>query len=150
MPRRRASTGTRPAAANQLEPQDNNMQIQINTDHHIEGSEARDEWARSVVESALGHLADSVTRVEVHFNLENAGKPGSGDKRCMVEARLNGRPPIAVTNHAEELEAALSGALHKLVHAMERALGRADKHARDARVIPADDAGEFVPSVAPF
>jgi hypothetical protein len=126
------------------------MQIQINTDHHIEGSEARDEWARSVVESDLGHLADSVTRVEVHFNLENAGKPGSGDKRCMVEARMNGRPPIAVTNHAGALEAALSGALQKLVHAMEHALGRADKHARDARVTPADDADEFVPSAAPF
>ena len=126
------------------------MQIQINTDHHIEGSEARDEWARSVVESSLRHLADSVTRVEVNFSLESAGKPGAGDKRCMVEARLNGRPPIAVTNDAEGLDAALNGAVHKLVRAMEHALGRADKHARDARATPADDADEFVPSAAPF
>ena len=126
------------------------MQIQINTDHHIEGSEARDEWARRVVESSLGHLADSVTRVEVHFSLDNAGKPGAGDKRCMVEARLNGRPPIAVTNHDDTLPAALNGAVHKLVRAIEHAIGRADKHAHDARETPADDAGEIVPSVAPF
>ena len=126
------------------------MQIQINTGHHIEGSEARDEWARRVVESSLGHLADSVTRVEVHFSLENAGKPGQGDKRCLLEARLNGRPPIAVTNDADALDVALNGAVHKLVRAMEHALGRADKHARDARVTPGDDADEGAPSGAPF
>jgi ribosome-associated translation inhibitor RaiA len=144
------ATGTRPAGPGQLELQDKNMQIQINTDHHIEGSEARDEWARNVVESSLGHLADSVTRVEVHFSLESAGKPGVGDMRCLVEARLNGRPPIAVTNDAEGLDAALNGAVHKLVRAMEHALGRADKHAHDARVTPGGDADEFVPSAAPF
>jgi ribosome-associated translation inhibitor RaiA len=126
------------------------MQIQINTDHHIEGSEARDEWARRVVESSLRHLADSVTRIEVHFSLESAGKPGAGDKRCVVEARLNGRPAIAVTNDAETLDAALNGAVHKLVRAMERALGRADKHAHDARVTPGDAADEIAPSDAKF
>lgn len=126
------------------------MQIQINADRHIEGSEARDQWARSVVESSLGHLAQHVTRVEVHLSDENAGKGGAPDKRCLMEARLNGRPPIAVTNHAESLDAAVNGAAGKLVHAMEHDLGRADKHAHEGRAAPADDAGEFVPSVAPF
>ena len=126
------------------------MQIQINTDHNIEGSEARDEWARSVVESSLGYLAQHVTRVEVHLSDENAGKGGAGDKRCLMEARLNGRPPIAVTHHAESLAAAVNGAAHKLVRAMEREIGRADKRAPDAPAIAADDADEFVPSSAPF
>jgi hypothetical protein len=126
------------------------MQIQINADHHIELSEARDQWARSVVEAALGHLAEHVSRVEVHFSDENAGKGGAPDKRCVMEARLNGRPPIAVTNHAESLDAAVNGASRKLVHAMEHELGRADKHAHDARPAAADDGAEFVPSAAPF
>ncbi len=126
------------------------MQIQINTDRHIDSSEARDQWARSVVESALGHLADHVTRVEVHFSDENAGQGGAPDKRCLLEARLNGRPPIAVTQHAPAIDAAINGAVHKLVRAMEHELGRAGKHAREARVTPADDSAEFVPSVAPF
>ena len=125
------------------------MQIQINADHHIELSVARDQWARSVVESALGHLADHVTRVEVHFSDENPGAGGAPDKRCAMEARLNGRAPIAVTNHAESLDAAVNGASRKLVRAMEHELGRAGKHARDARPMPADD-GDVVPSVAPF
>jgi ribosome-associated translation inhibitor RaiA len=119
------------------------MQVQINTDHHIEGSEARDQWARSVVESALGHLADHVTRAEVHLSDENAGKSGAEDKRCLVEARLNGRAPIAVTQRADSLDAAVNGAARKLVRAIEHALGRADKHAHDARPL-AEDAPQSV------
>lgn len=128
------------------------MQIQINTDHHIDGSEARDAWARGALESTLSHYADQLTRVEVHFNLESAGRAGSGDKRCLIEARPNGRPPIAVTHHAEALDAALNGAMHKLVRALDHAQGRADKHAHDERALPVKDtsADDFVPSAAPF
>ena len=122
------------------------MQIQINADHTIDSSEARDQWARSVVVSALGHLAEHVTRVEVHFGDENAGAGGAPAMRCLLEARLNGRPPVAVTNHAASLDAALDGAVHKLVHALDHALGRADRHAHDARAMPADDADGFAPS----
>ena len=118
------------------------MQIQFNADRHIEGSEARDQWARGVVESSLAHLAQHVTRVEVHVSDENAGKGGAPDKRCLMEARLNGRPPIAVTNRAESLDAAVNGAAHKLVRALEHELGRADKHTHDARALPAADAEE--------
>ena len=128
------------------------MQIQINPDHHIEGSEARDAWARSVVESALDRVGDAITRVEVHFNLESGGKPGAGEKRCMVEARLSGLPPIAVTHHAGELDVALNGAVHKLVHALDHAAGRENRHARDPRTLPVGDpTGEStVPSSEPF
>jgi len=128
------------------------MQIQINTDHHIDGSEARDAWARGALESTLSHYADQLTRVEVHFNLENAGRAGSGEKRCLIEARPNGRPPIAVTHHAETLDGALNGAMHKLVRALDHAQGRADKHAHDERALPVTDtsADDFVPSAAPF
>jgi ribosome-associated translation inhibitor RaiA len=115
------------------------MQIQINSDHNIEGSEARDAWASSVVESALVHFADHVTRVEVHLSDENAGKSGAEDKRCLMEARVVGRPPIAVTNHAASLDAAVNGAAQKLVRAIEHHLGRADKHAHDARELPGGD-----------
>jgi hypothetical protein len=122
-----------------LEQQDNDMQIHINTDHHIDGSEARDAWARSVVESALGRFGDAITRVEVHFNLESGGKPGAGETRCMMEARLSGLPPIAVTHHAGELDVALNGAVRKLVHALDHAAGRENRHARDPRAMPVGD-----------
>jgi hypothetical protein len=128
------------------------MQIQINTDHHLQGSEAREQWASGVVDAAMAHFADSVTRVEAHLSDENAGKGGAPALRCKMEARVNGRPPIAVSNDAASLDAAVNGAVHKLVRATGHALGRADKHARDARELPAGDADgdDFVPSRAPF
>lgn len=128
------------------------MQIQINTDHHIDGNERLDAWARSELESTLNRHADQLTRVEVHFNLEQAGRPGSGDKRCLIEARPNGRPPIAVTHHAEALDAAFNGAVHKLLRALDHAQGRADKHTHDPRALPVTDTtdDDFVPSAAPF
>ncbi|MBW8760504.1 MAG: HPF/RaiA family ribosome-associated protein [Burkholderiales bacterium] len=132
------------------------MQIQVNADNHIEASEARNAWARGVVESAMAHLADSVTRVELHLSDESAGKGGAPALRCTMEARVNGLAPVAVSNDAAGMDAAVNGAAHKLARATAHALGRADKHVHDERALPADDAdpdtrnGEFVPSRAPF
>ena len=128
------------------------MQIQINADNHLEGSEARNTWARGVVDSAMGHFADQVTRVEVHLSDENAGKGGAAVMRCKLEARVNGRPPIAVSNDSPSLDSAVNGAVHKLVRATEHALGRADKHAHEGRQLPVADTtdDDFVPSSAPF
>jgi len=130
------------------------MQIQVNADNHIEASEARNVWTRSVVEGAMAHLADSVTRVEVHLSDESAGKGGAPALRCTMEARVNGLPPVAVSNDAAGMDAAVNGAAHKLVRATAHALGRADKHAHDERTLPTGDAdagdSEFAPSRAPF
>jgi len=128
------------------------MQIQVNADNHIEATEARTIWARGVVESAMAHFADNVTRVEVHLSDENAGKGGAAVLRCKMEARVNGRPPVAVSNDAPGMDAAVNGAAHKLVRATESALGRADKHAHGERALPVGDTSgdDVVPSRAPF
>ena len=128
------------------------MQIQVNTDHHLQGSEAREAWASGVVDAAMSHFADSVTRVEVHLSDENGGKGGAPALRCVMEARVNGRPPIAVTSDATSLDAAVNGAVHKLVRATEHAIGRTDKHAHAERQLPLGDGtdDDFVPSSAPF
>ncbi len=128
------------------------MQIQINTDHHIDGSEARDAWARGVLEAALAPWADQLSRIELHFNIEHGGHAGTADIRCLIEARLNFRPPVAATHHADALDTALNGALHKLLRALEHAKGRADRHAHDERSMPVQDTSEdeFVPSAEPF
>lgn len=101
------------------------MQIQINTDHHIEGHEALVAWATSEVKAALGRHGDHITRVEVHLSDENGHKTGQSDKRCVMEARLEGRQPMAVTHHAENLHQAVTGAADKLARVIESTLGRA-------------------------
>ena len=100
------------------------MQIQINTDHNIKGHEALAAQVRGVVESALSHLSDHITRVEVHLSDESSHKTSQNDKRCMMEARLEGRQPIAVTHPAGTLEQAVDGAADKLARLIESTLGR--------------------------
>ena len=68
------------------------MQVQINTGHNIDGHETLLARFRHVVESALIRFSDRVTRVEVHLSDENGQKSGPDDKRCMIEARLEGSP----------------------------------------------------------
>ena len=101
------------------------MQIQINTDGNIEGHEALAAQVSSVVESALSRLSDHITRVEVHLSDENSDKKGGNDDiRCMMEARLEGRQPIAVTHQAATLDQAVDGAADKLARLVESTLGR--------------------------
>lgn len=109
------------------------MQIQINTDHHIEGHEALAEWARGEVKTALKLHTAHITRVELHLSGDNGGKPGHkggpGDKRCLLEVRLQGRQPLAVTHHADTLYQAVTGAAAKMNHLIDSTLGRAARMA---------------------
>ena len=69
------------------------MQIQINTDHNIEGHEALAAQVSSVVEGALSLVSDHITRVEVHLSDENSTKGGQHDKRCLMEAASKAASP---------------------------------------------------------
>ncbi|HVY81408.1 MAG TPA: HPF/RaiA family ribosome-associated protein [Steroidobacteraceae bacterium] len=100
------------------------MQIQVNSDHHITGDERMNEIVTSLVTDAVGRYADRITRVEAHLSDVNAAKHGERDKRCMMEARIGGLAPIAVTNEADSLELAMEGAAEKLERAIERVLGK--------------------------
>jgi ribosome-associated translation inhibitor RaiA len=100
------------------------MNIQINTDNHFAGREALHQRTEAAVSNVLGHLAEHITRVEVHLSDENGSKHGGSDKRCMMEARLKGHPPIAVTDEADNLDEAVVGAADKLKHSLDHTLGR--------------------------
>jgi ribosome-associated translation inhibitor RaiA len=100
------------------------MQIQVNTDRHIQGGENLQERVQAMVEDAVSHLRDRITRIEVHLSDENSDKGGDKDKRCMLEARVGGMQPIAVTHQAETLALAIDGAAEKLERALGNALGK--------------------------
>jgi ribosome-associated translation inhibitor RaiA len=104
------------------------MQIQINTDSNIQGYESAASTAGTRIENALKRFSAHITRVEVHLADENAGKRGGDDKRCMMEARLEGHSPLAVTHHAPTLVQAIDGAAKKLLRLLEHTLGRLHSH----------------------
>ncbi|OYY60898.1 MAG: ribosomal subunit interface protein [Burkholderiales bacterium 28-67-8] len=100
------------------------MKIQLNTDVHIDGTEALAAQVTATLDHALDRFSEHVTRVEVHLSDENGGKSGQHDKRCMLEARLEGRQPVAVTEHAATIEQAVQGAVQKLAHLLDSTLVR--------------------------
>ncbi len=101
------------------------MEIQFNTDHTIEGSEAMGEYVDGVVRAELELFSDQISRVEVHIRNEHIDKNGDNDDiHCSLEARLEGSKPTAATHHATTLEDALTGAVGKLHRLLEHTLGR--------------------------
>jgi ribosome-associated translation inhibitor RaiA len=119
------------------------MKIQINTDDHIRGGESLADRASATIESALDRFKDHVTRVEVHMSDENGTKGGMQDKRCMLEARLEGRHPVAVTEHAATMKQAIHGATEKLVRLLDSTLGRLHEHRKD---LPGDSRAPTEPA----
>jgi hypothetical protein len=100
------------------------MQVRTNTDRHIKGDEGLSAHVESVVSGALGRFTSQTTRVEVHLSDENGARGGADNIRCMMEARLQGRPPTVVRHQAGSVKEAVEGAAGKLARAIESALGR--------------------------
>ena len=101
------------------------MILEIHTDNYIKSSDDLKAQVEAQVASAVERFADRISRVQVHLGDENSdSKGGAADKRCMMEARLEGRPPIAVTHKAPTLEQAMDGAAEKLERSIDSMLGR--------------------------
>ncbi len=100
------------------------MQVLVNTDHHITGSESVTARVEGIVHDAMDRFGERVTRVEVHLNDVNGAKLGDRDKRCMMEARLSGLKPIAVSHQAPTLLEAIDAAADKLQRAVDRVIGK--------------------------
>jgi ribosomal subunit interface protein len=126
------------------------MQVQVETDNHVEGREKLIEHVEGVIRDAVDRHEDQVTHVEAHLGDVNSGeKSGANDMRCMFEARVAGLKNIAVTHQAENLHLAIEGAADKLTKALESALGKLQDRQRrhpgtgelSADAVRADDEG---------
>lgn len=100
------------------------MKIQVSTDANIQGSEELEKQIQVTVQSILGHLAEHISRVEIHLSDENSAKGGKNDKRCLMEARPEGHQPVAVTDEAATIDQAIDGAAEKLKRLLDHTLGR--------------------------
>ncbi|MEO7774164.1 MAG: ribosomal subunit interface protein [Steroidobacteraceae bacterium] len=100
------------------------MQIQINTDHNLSVRDSEAAELRLIVQDALSRFEQHITRVEIHLSDENGIKHGQDDKRCLLEARLEGRKPIAVSDLAATLILAVEGSAKKMARSIESSLGR--------------------------
>ncbi|RED45185.1 sigma 54 modulation/S30EA-like ribosomal protein [Winogradskyella eximia] len=104
------------------------MKIQFNTDKSISGNEKNQDYFTAMISEALTNYEDHITRVEVHLSDENGNKEGVKDMRCLLEARIEGKQPIAVSCQDNTVELAVSGAIDKLSASLETIFGRLQNH----------------------
>ncbi|HSV35722.1 MAG TPA: HPF/RaiA family ribosome-associated protein [Ramlibacter sp.] len=109
------------------------MQVQVNAGNGIENKETLERWASGYLNEALARFRNDITRVEVQLSDENNGKGGAADRRCMLEARMNGREPLAVKHHGETQDEAFRGATQRLIRLLEHTLGKLDRQDHRAR-----------------
>jgi ribosome-associated translation inhibitor RaiA len=134
------------------------MLVQFNTDKNIEGTEALALESEATIRQALTRVSAHVTRIEVHVSDENSGqKSGTTDMRCLLEARLSGREPIAVSHSAPTVAQSVDGAADKLKRAIQGVVGRAESSARKQRAsapradeAPALSSDDVAPSALPI
>jgi hypothetical protein len=117
------------------------MQIQVRTSNGVENKDSLDRWASDFLKDALSRFSQDITRVEVQLRDVNAGKKGPDEKRCMLEARITGREPVAARHHAPTQDEAFRGATQRLIHLLDHTLGKLERHEhRDRDTIRKDPA----------
>jgi ribosome-associated translation inhibitor RaiA len=104
------------------------MKIQVNTDKNVSGSDELRVSITSQLTDDLDRFNDLITRLEVHLSDEDGKKDGQNDKRCLLEARLENRQPIVVTNNANNHDEAVRGAVDKLKAKLTTIVGRLRKY----------------------
>lgn len=111
------------------------MQVQVNTGRSVEGGERLTHYVQATVQEKLQRFVDEVTRVEVHLSDENSHKSHGDDKKCTLEARPAGRPPVAVTHQAATLDQAIHGAVEKMGRLLDSTFG----HSHNPKAPPVSD-----------
>jgi ribosome-associated translation inhibitor RaiA len=96
----------------------------VNTDDNIEGHDPLTAQIEAQIEDGLSRFGDQISRVEVHLSDENAEKSGGNDNRCLLEVRLKGQSPVAVTHKSGSPQEACAGAVQKMMSKLQSTLGR--------------------------
>jgi ribosome-associated translation inhibitor RaiA len=100
------------------------MTIQFNADRNLTIHEEFRDKLNDLLTEELSRFSEHITRVEVHLSDENGHKQGQHDKKCLLAAKVEGRPPIAVTAAANNYELAVDAAIDKLISSLDTIFGR--------------------------
>ena len=104
------------------------MTIEFNTDKTVNGHERNRNYFTSQIEGALRNYQSHIAKIEVHLSDQNGEKKGWNDILCLLEAKIDGRPAVVVSNQANTVELAVTGAIDKLKGSLGTILGRMQNH----------------------
>jgi ribosome-associated translation inhibitor RaiA len=94
------------------------MIIQLNADKNLTIHSEYESQITEKINKELSRFTDYLSRVEVHLSDENGDKSGVDDKKCVLEARIEGRQPLVTSTFGQTYDIALNGALDKLKNAL--------------------------------
>ena len=100
------------------------MEILINTDHNIEGTAQMRSYFQEQIENQFERFSEHLSRIEVKISDENGDKKSENDKRCVLEARIKGMQPIAVTSFGNTVEKAFNTAADKMKTSLDSTIGK--------------------------
>lgn len=109
-------------------PKGPRMQVEISTDNNVPGSAELNRWAEEELRAALSRFSDHLIRLEAHLGDEVASGAAGVDRRCVLEARPEGKPAVVVTHFAGSVDEALRGATRKLAGILDRQHDQAAHH----------------------
>jgi Sigma 54 modulation protein / S30EA ribosomal protein. len=95
------------------------MLIQFNADKNLTVHEDFNNKLSTHLKEKLNRFSEQITRLEVHLSDDNGSKQGPNDKKCLLEARIEGRPPVAVSATGNNYELAVDAALSKLKSSLD-------------------------------
>ncbi|MGY3055589.1 hypothetical protein ACVWYG_003810 [Pedobacter sp. UYEF25] len=104
------------------------MTIQLNADKNLTIHPEYEAQMSEKLEKELQRFSEHITRLEVHLSDENGSKDGQEDKKCMIECRVEGKPPMATTDFGNSYDQALNGAVSKLKNALTTMIGKLKEH----------------------
>jgi ribosome-associated translation inhibitor RaiA len=100
------------------------MIIQLNTDKNLTIHSEYEAQITSKLNHDLERYTDHISRIEVHMSDENGSKGGINDKKCLLEARFEGKAPIVTSDLGDTYDLALKGATEKLRNALKTVVSK--------------------------
>jgi ribosomal subunit interface protein len=94
------------------------MIIQLNADKNLTIHAEYESQINEKITKELARFTDHISRLEVHLSDENGSKSGQNDKKCVLEARVEGRQPLVASTADQTYDLAINGALEKLKNAL--------------------------------
>ena len=107
------------------------MTIQFNADNNLAVHEEFRDKLNSTLSEGLNNFSEHITWLEVHLSGENGQKFVENDKKCLLEARVEGRAPIVVSAGANNYQVAVFSAISKLRSSLDSFFGRLGKYQQD-------------------
>ncbi|MBX2905914.1 MAG: hypothetical protein KF744_07750 [Taibaiella sp.] len=104
------------------------MIVQFNTSSNVNGRERVINPFIDLITEELGRYKEHISRIEAHLTDEDGRKNGGDDKRCVLEARIEGRSPVAVHGHGDTYQQAVDSGIDKLKAALDTIFGKALRH----------------------